>query len=283
MLTLTALALAVTAVQGQDWSWSGPLAAGRTLTIRNIVGDVTVERASGGTVEIQARKRAGRRGDPADVTIHRIETSSGIEVCVIYPNMDQDDDDCDRRSSRRGRHDDRDQNDTRVYFTVRLPAGAHLDAGTVAGDVIARGLRGGEVELASVSGDIDASDVTAPVLEVKTVSGDITLLGIASGDVAGETVSGDVEYSGEVRSQGRYDFQSLSGDVILMVPEGLSARVNASTFSGDFFSDFAMSMSGSMSTSRKSRRRISGTIGEGSASLDLQSFSGDVEIRRRGN
>jgi len=283
MRMLIALTLvAASAAQAQDYRWSGPLAAGKELRVRNIIGDIRVEGSRSGTVEITAVKRRGEHGDPADVTIRRVETAQGVEFCVVYPRTRAaDDDDCDWND--RGRHENRreERNDTRVNFTIQLPEGARLDAATVAGDVWATGLRG-EVEVASVSGELVLRDVTADVVDAHTVSGDVELRDVRAEAVDGQTVSGDIEFTGPVRDGGRYDLQTLSGDVTLILPSGSGAEVTASSFSGDIASDFPLTMQVRSESRWMKRRRVEGVIGEGGAQLRLESFSGDVRIRRSG-
>ncbi len=284
MLTFAALALTLVA-QGPDYSWSGTMAAGKELTVKNISGDIRIEASSGRTVEISATKRAGKRGDPADVTIRRIDTSDGMEVCVVYPGMRSDDDDCDWRSNNRndrGRNDN--QNDTSVDFIIRLPASVNLEASTVSGDVSATGIRGGEVDASTVSGNVDLHNVTAETVDAQTVSGDVDLNGITSSTVSAQTVSGSVTYSGPLAAEGEYEFETLSGDVILSVPANTGADVRSSTFSGSFSTSLPFSREGRGDDSRRrrSRRNVRGTLGGGGASLELTSFSGDVVIKELG-
>lgn len=283
MVTVVTLALAL-AAQGPDFSWSGPVAAGKEVRVKNIIGDIRVEPARGGSVEITAIKRAGREGDPDDVEIRRVETDRGVEVCVVYPSMDRNED-CEWREGREGREGRRgrrwhEENDTKVHFTVRLPAGVHLNAGTVSGDVDAAGLRS-NVEVSTVSGNVMVRDVEGKVLEARSVSGDVELTDIRADQVGAETVSGDVDFVGEIRRGGDYDFQTLSGDVVLRVPAGLSAEVTASTFSGSFETSFPITSKVERESKWARRQRISGTIGSGGATIRLQSFSGDVELLER--
>lgn len=289
MLVLTLAAVAALA-QTPDFSWSGTIASGKRLTVKNIVGDVTVEPASGREASVTAVKREGRRGDPEDVEIRQIEDGDGITICVIYPSNNSDSCDWDgnrRRNRDRDREDDgnrrnrnwRNENDTRVYFTVRVPAGTHLAVGTVSGDVSGRGLRG-DTEARSVSGDVDLSDVEAGTVEAQSVSGNITLERVNAAVVGAETVSGDVEFSGEVRPRGEYDLKTLSGDILMRIPRGAGAQVRGSTFSGDFISSFEITTRASGRFMR--RQRIDGQIGDGSARINVESFSGDVELRELG-
>lgn len=283
------LVVAVPAM-GQDFEFRRELATGSRFALRNIIGDVRIEGTSGRTLDVTAVKKAGRRGDPEDVEIKAVETNGGVAICVYYPGRRRDDgDEDDRESSRRSRkgrdYDDpchrgnswsqNDRNDTSVDFVVRVPAGLALDLKTVSGDVIGQKLRGEAVDVGSVSGDVSLTDVNATSLDANSVSGSIDLDRLDAKEVSAETVSGDVRFSGPIEDQGAYDFKTLSGDLILTVPGEPNADVTAVTFSGDLHSDFPVTRG-----SAKSRRhRFNATWGKGGAQVDLESFSGDIEIR----
>lgn len=280
MLALAAVALAAL-VQAQDFTWSGTIPGGKRLTVKNISGDIRVEPATGSQATVVGVKRAGRRGDPEDVVIRQVSTAEGIEVCVIYPNSD-DDGDCDWSGNRRGRRHrggDWDHNDTEVTFTVKVPANTNLTVTTVSGDVEGHGIRG-DTEARSVSGDVTLTDVTATVVEAQTVSGNVELSRVNADEVVAETVSGDVDFSGEIRKGGDYDMKTLSGDVTMRIPKNAGAEITGATFSGDFHTSFPIT---TKATSRYTRRqRIDGTIGDGSAKIRVESFSGDVDLREIG-
>lgn len=283
MLALTMVVLGSLAVsQAQDFTWSGAIPSGKWLTVKNISGDMRVEPASGGQATVTAVKHPGRRGDPDDVVVRQVETRDGIEICVLYPGSD-DDGDCDwdgNRRSRRHRGSHWDDNDTKVHFTVRVPANTNLRVSTVSGDVVGSGIRG-DTEARSVSGDVNLSDVTAKLVEAVTVSGNVDLRNVNADEVVAETVSGDVDFSGEIRKNGDYDMKTLSGDVIMRIPKGAGAQVSGATFSGDFHTSFPIT---TKATSRYTRRaRLDGTIGDGSARIRVESFSGDVELREIGD
>lgn len=278
MIVMAALALA--AVQGPDFSWTGPLAEGRELKVRNIIGDIRVETGSGRTVEVRAVKRAGRKGTPDEVQIRRVETARGIEFCVIYPGHELREDRCDWRERPGSRSErNRNENDTRVSFTIRVPAGVSVSVGTVAGDVEVSGVRG-EVDAASVSGDVVVRDATGGAVSGNTVSGDVELRNVSAREVSAHTVSGDVVFRGDIQRSGEYAFKTLSGDIDLYLPAGTNAEVNGSTFSGSLSSDFPLT--GESDRSRAKRRRLEGTLGRGGAEISLESFSGSVRIREAG-
>lgn len=279
MLALAMVAFAAL-TQTADFTWSGTIATGKRLTVKNISGNIQVEPASGREATVTAVKRRGRRGDPEDVVVRQVATAEGIEVCVLYPGSD-DDGDCDWDGNRSHRHRGNhwDDNDTQVTFTVKVPANTNLTVSTVSGDVNGHGIRG-DTEARSVSGDVTLTDVVAKVVEAQTVSGNVELTRVNADEVAAETVSGDVDFSGEIHKGGDYDMKTLSGDVIMRIPRNAGAEISGATFSGDFQTSFPIT---TKATSRYTRRqRIDGTIGDGSAKIRVESFSGDVELRELG-
>ncbi|MCW5578894.1 MAG: DUF4097 family beta strand repeat protein [Dokdonella sp.] len=130
---------------------------------------------------------------------------------------------------------------------------ARADLETVSGNIRARGL-GGEIELQTVSGNIDADTAAYRKLDAQTVSGDIRLRGTPADDAV-------------------VAVESMSGDVHLGLPATVSARLRASTFSGRIRSDF-----GDGAASRDKRLEV--TLGSGSGQIRLETFSGDIEIRK---
>lgn len=204
-----------------------------------------------------------------------------------------------------GRHN-RHVEETRLEVSV--PRGARLEAKGVSADVEANGLTG-DVRLESVSGDVGANLDTDAAVRIHSVSGDVTLEG-RTGGAALETVSGDIRASGvtgELRLNtvsgdaelnagvlGRLDMESVSGDleasfglaggadvrakslsgeITLRLPADASARITAESYSGEIESDFG-SVSGD-------GRELDVTAGRGDADIRVESFSGEVTIRRR--
>ncbi len=284
-VTVLALAAGSKALMAQEFEFIREVAPGSRFVLRNIIGDVRIEAGSGRTLSVIGRKKPGQHGDPHEVEIKAIELDAGVAICVYYPSSGRgraprhDDRDGGRRRSedpcRRGSDwENNDRNDTSIDFVVRLPAGLRVDAKTVAGDLIGTGLRG-TLELGTVSGDLRLSDVEGDILDVSSVSGDLELERIRVREVSAETVSGDVTFAGPIDGKGRYDFKTLSGDVVMMLPGQPEATVSAVTFSGDLDSVFPITTAGG----RSRRHRFNATWGSGTAKLDLESFSGDIRIR----
>ncbi|MFL6253639.1 MAG: DUF4097 family beta strand repeat-containing protein [Pyrinomonadaceae bacterium] len=237
--------------QGNEFRWHEPLAAGRTIEIRGINGDVSAEPATGGEVEVVAVKRA-RRSDPDEVRIEVVHHAEGLLICAVYPNPGGEPNTCEIGSQNRSHVHD---NDTTVNFTIRVPAGVNFHGRTVNGNVEADRL-GSDVEAKSVNGNINVS--TTGLARAETVNGSIT------------AVVGNANWPEGL------EFKTVNGGIDLTLPASLSARVEAKTLNGEITSDFPLTVSGTFS-----RRRLSGTIGGGGdRQLILETVNGSVQIRR---
>jgi hypothetical protein len=236
--------------QGNEFRLREPLAAGRTLQIRGINGNVSAEPAAGGEFEVVAVKRA-RRSDPDEVRIEVVRHGDGVLICAVYPNPGGEPNTCELDNSRSHVQD----NDTTVNFTVRVPAGVNFQGRTVNGKVEAERL-GADVDAKTVNGSINVS--TTGLARAQTVNGSIT------------AVMGNANWPAGL------EFKTVNGTIDLTLPANLNARVEAKTLNGEITSDFPMTVTGAFS-----RRRLSGTIGSGGdRQLILETVNGSVQIRR---
>jgi hypothetical protein len=147
---------------------------------------------------------------------------------------------------------------------------------SVQGSVTLRGAKG-RIEVHSVNEDVSVSDASGE-LTAETVNGEITLNRVDATSLDASTVNGDLTYAGPVHNGGRYSLSSHNGDVTLTVAEGTNAAVSVSTFSGEFESEFPVTIN----ETRKGKR-FNFTIGTGSAQVTLESFQGTVQLVRPGS
>ena len=245
---------AVTAqrVQGDDFEWRGRVDRGQTVIIAGVNGRDEAMEVSGTEVEVRAIKREGRRGDPDDVRIEVIEHSGGVTICAVYPSRGSRPNEC--REDGHGRMNV-ENNDTKVEFTVRVPAGVHFTGRTVNGDVKVRGLSA-NVRASTVNGDVDLS--TSGYANATTVNGSIHAV-LGSGDW-----NGDLE------------FETVNGTITVELPPGIAADVRASTVNGHIETDFPLTVQG-----RWGPREMRGTIGGGGHELRLETVNGSIRLRER--
>lgn len=144
---------------------------------------------------------------------------------------------------------------------------------SIQGDVDARNARG-RIDVVSVNEDVTLTDVEGDI-HVQATNGDVTMRGIRSAATRATTVNGDVSYAGDIRDGGRYVFSTHNGDVLVTVPRNASATVSVSTYHGEFESEFPVRLTG---TTRD--RQFKFTLGAGSAGIELESFNGEILLRR---
>jgi hypothetical protein len=210
LMGVSAIAAAPAALHSQDFQWRGTLAEGRTLEIRGVNGTVRAVASDDGSAHVQATKHA-RRSDPASVRIETVEHDGGVTLCVVYPTPPRAQRANDCRPG--GGQNNVQNNDVRVDFVVRVPAGVHFAGSTVNGDVDARGLRS-DVTAATVNGQINVQ-TSGFVSRAATVNGNIVLQVPAglNADVHASTVNGTIDTDFPLAVSGRIGPRSLRGTV----------------------------------------------------------------------
>jgi DUF4097 and DUF4098 domain-containing protein YvlB len=248
-MVATALLLAAPA-SAQDFHWTGRLAAGKRLEIKGVNGSIRTVAATGGEIDVSARKTA-RRSDPDEVKIEVVPSDEGVTICAVYPTP--------RRARREntcepgdGWHSSTDNNDVNVDFTIKLPAGIVFSGETV-------------------NGEIDAEGVGADAM-VSTVNGSINVE--ASGHVEASTVNGSIRASmGRADWSSEAEFSTVNGGITLTLPGNLNAEVSAQTVNGDLETDFPLTVTGKFGP-----RHMRGTIGSGGRYLKLSTVNGSIHL-----
>ena len=156
-------------------------------------------------------------------------------------------------------------------------------AKTVSGDVEISESEADELSLGSVSGDVIVNRLKGNGFDAQSVSGDLRLTDVEIDHASIRSVSGDIDYSGRLARNGRYQFQSHSGDIRVTPADAKGFAIEASTFSGDVRSDYALTLQTSPGNSFTPgrNRSVRGSFGDAGATLTLQSFSGDIVIVKR--
>jgi DUF4097 and DUF4098 domain-containing protein YvlB len=284
LTTILATALALPAAAQEEIDVTRELKADGRLRVDNLSGSVIV--TGWDKNEVRITGTLGKGSERLDVD----GNAKRLKVEVILPR---------RARNIKGSH-----------LEIKMPRGAQLTVSTVSADIEVTDLRG-EISLDSVSGQIDVEAspesmevesvsgdldliLTSEELDLQTVSGDIILhtkslreldINTVSGDVEliskiverlnFNSVSGDLDFAGLIKTRGR--FNSQSGDLLLIFTGKPDAEFEIGTFSGDIRNTFGPE-------AKKSNRFNLGkslefTAGDGSASIDIESFSGDIKLK----
>ena len=147
-----------------------------------------------------------------------------------------------------------DRNDMRIQYTLKVPPTVSLDANTVNGRIVTRGMEG-ETEATSVNGTIDVE-----------VSG--------AKELSATTVNGRVKAKFTKSFQGAR-FRTVNGGVEAFLPQQASFTVDLAQVNGDFEAAFPLSIH-----SHPGRRRVSGEVNGGQHELKIVTVNGDVELAR---
>jgi Toastrack DUF4097 len=273
------------------------------VLVSNVAGHIRVSTGSNGQISVKATKRAYARTQAearqllSDLTIAVRTTGDRVELQVEYPR--------------------RDHNNGEVEFDIAVPGSCAAELRSVSGSIAVTNVKGelrtntvsgnisldgtsriagaktvsGNIEITSgagdasvsldtVSGRITARGLTAKSIEVGSVSGDIRLTDWQSDRASGRTVSGGIELTGSLARSGRYELESHSGNIRLTLAEQPGFELETRSFSGNVRSDFSLRSEGPLNSGRRARS-TRGTYGDGSASVQLRTFSGNIAVVRR--
>ncbi|HEX8845451.1 MAG TPA: DUF4097 family beta strand repeat-containing protein [Pyrinomonadaceae bacterium] len=146
---------------------------------------------------------------------------------------------------------------------------------------------GGRARLNTLGGVIQVRNIrlldAGDFLKIKTVSGDILLDRIGPARVEADTISGGIEMAGPLARGGSYTFTTTTGDVTLDLPADSSFKINARVSEGgEIVTDFPLKYKGSTSpASLLHAGRIQATYGSGDSTINLVSFSGTLQLRKK--
>jgi len=171
--------------------------------------------------------------------------------------------------------------------------GGEVSAETVNGDVIVKGGTGvitaksiqGQVLVDGARGKINVSTTNEKVaisnssgeITADSINGDVTLTGMDAKSVDASTVNGNIVYEGKLQEGGHYTFGTHNGDIALGLPENVNATFTFRTYQGGFSSDLPLQIS---RNDLQRGRRVTTTLGNGSADVSLETFGGSIRLRK---
>jgi hypothetical protein len=248
--------------------------ASRTLEVSNINGSITVVGGASDRIELVA-ERAIRGRTEADVQegkrlarLEASETAGGVLVCGDTSHRCRCDEPIERNERRTRRDDPPYRVDTR--FELHVPRAIALRLCTVNGGAVTVSHTSGELVVTHVNGRIEASDVR--------------------GTARLTTVNGSVKADFAELPAGPSSFRSVNGDVVVSLPDSLSADLRLKTMNGGLFTDFeTTSLPATPATAERrngrlvyrSNRTVGVRVGRGGPELSFETLNGDVRVLKR--
>jgi DUF4097 and DUF4098 domain-containing protein YvlB len=266
---------------------------GSRIVIRNEFGDIRIEGSDRNTVEAVATDRNSPQPVPVNITE---ASSANKKVFTVSPV-----------ESGRG--------DRQISLEIKVPrdvelAPIYLRKGNISINNLDGGVSlrtddgnirvqrsgssgGGFVEAMAGSGNVDLSNINGDVrivaissgITVQCVKGDIAAR-VSSGYIAASNIDGDVElnvssgnasFTGPIHPQHRYRLKTLSGHVSMDIPDSVGFTAVLSSYSGQLDTDFQFP---NALPPFRSKARLIGKYGDGSARIELDSFNGSVSLRK---
>jgi putative adhesin len=262
-----------------------PVSRGTRLTVDNFAGEVVVRTWDKDSLRVQARHASRTR-------VNIRPTPAGVRLSASSPNGPAGSVDYEITAPAwmpmkiEGQF---------IYVTVE-GAQNEVAVETVRGDIVLKGGSGsisaktidGEILVEGARGKITVSSVSQPIkvtgasgeITAETTNGSISLARIESSSVEAVTVNGNVVYEGTLADNGRYSFSTHNGDITMTVPETANASFSVRTYNGEFGT--SLPLKGPEKSELRRGKRVTYTLGTGSAEVEMESFGGAIRLRRAG-
>lgn len=226
-----------------------PLPAGGSFSISNVNGSIDIVGWDRDEVQISARKITDGPVESLRQVVISLDLSpDSVSVSTRYPESSGV--------------------EVNVEFRVRVPARVRLaSVSTVNGSVMVHDVSGAGL-LATVNGNVLLSR-GAGLFSARATNGNVALeLLSLQGGLPPER--------GSARHAPRRTFsaQTINGNVLVALPAGTGAELEARTQNGDFSSDLPL-----LAHSSAAGRSIRGRIGSGGPLLQLHTVNGSIRLR----
>jgi len=211
-----------------------------TLRLKNINGHIEIRAWDRNEILVEGEKSAATDEDLKRIDLEVKLSDDDAEIEVKLPK---------REGSWFGENDR-----AQVTFRISVPATAQL------------------ANIASVNSGITVEGMRGPVA-AKSVNGGVTARGLAA-DAKLSSVNGSISATfTEIRAGQKLSFDSVNGGVTVQLPKDAGLSVRCSTMNGGIDCDLPITME------RSSHHKLTGTIGDGRATLKASTLNGGVHIQ----
>lgn len=189
--------------------------------------------------------------------------------------------------------------ESRVDYDVTVPAGISVNVSTTSAPITADGINS-EIELSSETGQITIHNIakahvhvrsmTAPVnlqdvtmsrVDIQSTGGAVQLKNVNGQRISVGTTSGNIDYQGDCSGGGNYILTTHNGAIDVTLPATASVDLTARSTTGAVENDFPLQQKPHNSFVPQQGRSFAGTSNSGSSSVELQSFSGKIRVKKQ--
>jgi DUF4097 and DUF4098 domain-containing protein YvlB len=255
------------------------IAPGGNINIVNASGSVTLHSASSGHQVLVAYTT---HSDKIEVDQNTTANKQRIEL---------------RTHALSGQHPTADE--AKVDYEITVPAGVSVNVTTVSAPVTAEGLSG-DVSLSSETGQIVVHNIAKSHLRVRSMNAPVSLTNVTLANIdvqssAGPvhmnavtgprvtvgTANGNIDYHGDCAGGGDYIFSTHSGDIEMWLPASASVDLSAHSRTGSVENEFPLEAKSHQVNPPVQGRSFAGTSNSGSSSVELQSISGKIRVKKQ--
>ena len=190
-------------------------------------------------------------------------------------------------------------NESQVAYEISVPAGVSVSVSTATAPITVDGVSG-DIALSSDTGQITLRNVARSHIHVRGVAAPVSLTNVSVGhvdvtansgavqleNVTGPkvnvgTTSGNITYKGDCSGVGDYVLITHSGNIDLILPQTASVDLSARSVKGSVENDFPLQKKTHTTFVPRAGSSFAGTSNSGSSSVELQSFSGRIRVKKQ--
>jgi DUF4097 and DUF4098 domain-containing protein YvlB len=189
--------------------------------------------------------------------------------------------------------------EAKVDYDITVPAGVSVNVSTTSAPITADGVNA-EIGLSSETGQITVHNIakshlrvrsmTAPVtlqdvimsrVDIQSTGGAVKLKNVTGARISVGTTNGNIEYQGDCSGGGDYLLTTHSGAIDVTLPPTASVDLTARSTTGQVENAFPLQEKTHNSFVPQQGRSFAGTSNSGSSSVELQSFSGKIRVKKQ--
>ena len=189
--------------------------------------------------------------------------------------------------------------EARVDYDVTVPVGVSVNVATASAPITTDSLSG-DIGLSSETGQISVTNtakshlrvrsmtaavnlnnVTASIVDIQSSGGAVQLKNVTGQRITVGTTSGDITYQGDCSGGGDYLLTTHTGAIDMTLPATASVDLTARSTSGAVENAFPLQEKSHNTFVPQQGRSFAGTSNSGSSSVELQSFSGKIRVKKQ--